>query len=155
MRSDSQSMLRYRSDSTTVSGKAKRSAWGRGIGMQLVRYIIVGVVTNVFIFGAYLLLTGAGAGHKLAMTTLYAVGTLQSFVWNRSWTFEHRGAGRSSLSRFIVAYFCGYLLNWIGLYVLVDHLRLPHQLVQGGLIIAVALFLFGIQRHWVFRSREN
>jgi putative flippase GtrA len=100
----------------------------------------------------YLLITGLGAGHKITMSGLYAVGVLQTFAFNRNWSFRHRGHLRSAAVRYVLAYAAGYVLNLLVLLVLVDHWGLPHEIVQGGMIVFLAVFLFLLQRYWVFSS---
>ncbi len=123
--------------------------WRSSVAWQLRRYAIVGIATNVVVFLAYLVLTRYGLEHKMAMTSLYVLGTSQAYLLNRHWTFAHRSRG--ALSRFIIAYATGYLLNWLGLCMFVDRLGMQHQLVQGFLVATIALLLFHIQRRWVFR----
>lgn len=119
--------------------------------VQLSRYVVVGLMSNAIGYLLYLLLTTLGLGHKTAMTLLYVIGTLQTFIFNKRWTFEHDGATRTALIRYIVAYAFGYLLNLFVLLVLVDRLGLPHQWVQGLMIFTLATMLFLLQRYWIFR----
>ncbi len=119
--------------------------------IQGLRFIIVGVASNLVLYLFYLTLTTLGLGYKTAMTLLYAVGVLQTFFFNKRWTFEHDGATHAALLRYIVAYAFGYLLNLLVLLVLVDRLGLPHQWVQGVMIITLAAMLFLLQRYWIFR----
>lgn len=120
----------------------------------LLRYGLVGVTTNSLGYGAFLLLAnGCGLDSKLAMSVVFVGATLLAFRWNRRWTFDHRGRAGPALRRHLVSYGIGYLLNLAGLAVLVDHLHWPHEWVQLGLIIAVAGFLFLLQRIWVFPAQ--
>jgi putative flippase GtrA len=122
---------------------------------QLLRYIMVGVGSNVILYLAYLLLTGLGLGHKTAMTLSYGVGILQTFLLNRSWTFGHQGHIRSAFIRYIVIYLLGYLVNFSGLYIFVDVFGFAHQLIQGVMIIIVAVLLFVLLRLWVFDKHNE
>ena len=122
---------------------------------QLLRYAMVGLISNVILYLAYLLLTSFGLGHKTAMTFLYVVGILQTFLLNRRWTFNHNGKVHSTFIRYVITYAMGYLINLIALYILVDRYGLPHQVIQGVLIFAVAVFLFLLQKFWVFRNTQN
>lgn len=117
---------------------------------QLIKYGVVGVASNGVLYLLYLLLTYLGLGHKTAMTLLYVVGVLQTYFFNRNWTFSHGGHVGVSLARYVAAYGLGYLVNLVALMVLVDRLGLPHRWVQGGMIFAVAGLLFLLQRYWVF-----
>lgn len=118
---------------------------------QGLRYAFVGLASNLVLYLLYLLLTTAGLGHKSAMTILFALGTLQTFGLNKRWTFEHRGFVHSTFVKYIAAYCLCYLLNLVALLILVDHLGLPHQGVQGVMILALAIMLFMLQKLWVFR----
>ena len=124
------------------------------ITTQAFRYTVVGLVSNAILYLGYLGLTWAGMGHKLAMSLLYAVGVLQTFVFNKRWSFKHDGATRTALVRYVTAYACGYLLNLVVLMTLVDGLGLPHQWVQGAMICFLAGMLFLLQRHWIFRTLD-
>ena len=119
---------------------------------QLIRYGIVGVTANLALYLSYLLLTYAGVGHKTAMTGLYILGTIITFIANKAWTFKHRGSGVSSFMRYIIAYFSGYMTNFLGLYFLVDILLYRHEIVQLIMLFVVAIQLFMLQRLWVFKS---
>lgn len=126
------------------------------IHVQLSRYVVVGLVSNAIGYLLYILLTTLlGVGHKTAMTLLYVIGTLQTFIFNKSWTFTHRGGTCQSLLRYLIAYGGCYILNLALLYFLVDQIRLPHFLVQGIAILGIALLLFFLQRYWVFAPFQS
>lgn len=120
---------------------------------QLIRYGIVGVISNATGYILYLVITAFGTEHKLAMTLLYAVGVAQTFIFNRRWTFCSEGAAGPSLVRYVVAYALGYLINYLTLLLLVDRFGIPHQLVMAVLIVVMAIYFFLAQKFWVFRKR--
>jgi len=118
--------------------------------IQFVRYSAVGLATNVIGYLGYLALTHLGMGYKLAMSLLYAVGMLQSFVFNKKWSFRFDGAASPALMRYATAYAVGYVIQFLALILLVDQMGLPHQWVMGLMIVVVAMVLFLAQRFWVF-----
>jgi putative flippase GtrA len=122
------------------------------IEAQFLRYAVVGLASNGLLFLLYLGLTGLGMGHKTAMTLLYAAGVLQTFVFNKRWSFRHGGAATPALVRYAAAYGIGYVVNYIALLVLVDRWGLPHQWVQFFMVGFIAVMLFALQRYWVFRT---
>ena len=117
---------------------------------QLFRYALVGIGSNVILYLVYLLLTSLGLGHKTAMTLVYLLGLVQTFIFNRQWTFEHRGAAQGALLRYLLVYLLGYLVNFAGLYALVDVAGFAHQLIQALMIMLVAALQFLLLRQWVF-----
>lgn len=118
---------------------------------QFIRYVLVGLASNVVIYGFYLMLTRFGMGPKTAMSLLYCLGVLQTFVFNKQWSFRFNGAATPALVRYATAYLIGYVIQLFSLMVLVDQMGLPHQLVMGSLILIMAVFLFVVQKFWVFR----
>ncbi|NCC30514.1 MAG: GtrA family protein [Chloroflexia bacterium] len=118
---------------------------------QAIRFGVVGLVSNILLYLLYLMLTATGVGHKSAMSLLFAVGTVQTFIFNKNWTFAHCGFLQASFFRYVAAYSLAYLLNLTALLILVDNLGYPHQAVQGVMILILALMLFLLQKYWVFR----
>jgi putative flippase GtrA len=125
---------------------------GRSTGAQLWRYAAVGIASNLVLYGAYLLLTRWGMPSKLAMTLLYALGVLQTFVFNKRWSFRSAGHTGPQFRRYCLAYAAGYAFNLSALFLAVDVLGWPHEVVQGILILVTALLLFLLQKFWVFRA---
>lgn len=123
--------------------------------VQGMRFAIVGLASNLILYLLYLGLTFMGLGHKTTMTLLYAMGILQTFFFNKHWSFNHDGATHTALMRYIAAYVFGYILNLVVLIVMVDHWGLPHQWVQGIMILSLAAMFFLLQKFWVFASSTD
>lgn len=122
------------------------------IRREFLKYVAIGLCTNLLLFILYLNLTSRGIGHLQAMTMAYILGVLISFVLNRNWTFANKGHWSPALLRYAAAYAFGYCFNFCMLYLLANVMSFPHQLVQGGLILITAVFLFLLQKYWVFRD---
>ncbi|WP_287497155.1 GtrA family protein [Pandoraea sp. CB10b_02] len=125
------------------------------LGRQFIRYIVVGLLSNLSGYLVYLLITHFGGTPKVTMTLLYAVGATVGFFGNRQWTFEHDGTWLSSGLRYIMAHSVGYGINFAMLYALVDRLGYPHQWVQITAVFVVAGFLFLAFRYFVFAKRRR
>ena len=119
--------------------------------VQFSRYAIVGLVSNAMLFVLYLALTGLGLGHKLSMTACFIIGVIQTFLFNKNWTFSYGFDFGGSFLRYWAGYLSAYVINLIMLFVFVDYMQFPHQIVQGVAIILLALYLFLLQKVWVFR----
>lgn len=120
--------------------------------VQFLKYAGVGLVSNLFLYIVYLCLTYLGMAPKFAMTLLYGMGVLQTFVLNRRWTFQHDGPARAALFRYGLSYLAGYVINFVALLVLVDMQHWPHEAVQGVMIAVLAVILFLLQKFWVFAA---
>jgi putative flippase GtrA len=125
------------------------------LAAQGLRYVVVGAASNAALYCVYLLLTRLGVGPKSAASALYAVGVIQTFHFQRRWTFSHEGRCADSLARYLAAYFLCYLGNMAALRYFVDVLGWRHEAVQAGAIVVFALVLFLLQRFWVFRARPE
>lgn len=120
------------------------------ITAQFTRYAIVGLASNFILYILYLALTELGMGYKSAMTLLYVVGVAQTFIFNKKWSFRHGGNVAGAFTRYTSVYAAGYALNLFALWLFVDRMVFPHQIVQGIMIVTLAVFLFLAQKYWVF-----
>lgn len=121
---------------------------------QFLRYAAVGLVSNGIGFFLYLLLTGAGLFPKVSMLLLYVLGVVQSFIFNKKWTFNHHGDQIAIFIRYFIVYFFGYFINLCALIIFVDRFGYPHQFVQFTMIPVIAIFIFLMQKIWVFRVQQ-
>jgi putative flippase GtrA len=115
----------------------------------------VGLISNISLYIFYLVLTEFIFGPKASMTIAFALGVLQTFVFNKRWTFSHRGFLRQTFVKYLVTYGIAYLLNLLGLVFFVDRLGYPHQLVQAIAVITLAVMLFITLRVWVFCNTSD
>jgi putative flippase GtrA len=122
---------------------------------QIVRYAIIGLLLNAALYGAYLWLTHELMGSREAMTLTYGSGVLVGFVLNRKITFRHDGGNAGALLRYFASYLIGYAINFAALWLLVGHLGIRHQIVQGGMTVTLPIMLFTLQRYWVFPARSS
>ena len=119
---------------------------------QLLKYALVGLISNASGYALYLLLTDQGCPPKLAMTALYTTGALIGFLGNRRLTFSYRGGIVGSGIRFVLVQAGGYAINLCLLVVLVDGVGYAHQWVQAAAILMVAGYLFVALKFFVFKA---
>ncbi len=119
---------------------------------QLMRYGVVGVLSNGIGYLLYLLLTWLGMEYRMAVTVLFAVGVVQTFFFNKSWSFGHTGGTKAAMLRYWAVYGAAYFLNVTALTALVEFVGLPHQIAQAILVFLIAGLIFLALRLWVFRS---
>lgn len=119
---------------------------------QLIRYGLVGLISNIAIYFIYLLITYLGLEPKIAMTLMFSLGAYIGFVGNRKWTFTHQGDASKAVFRFFVAYFVAYILNFFCMWITVDRMGMPHYLVQAVNIVVISALLFIAQKYWIFAT---
>jgi putative flippase GtrA len=108
------------------------------------------LATNGLGYALYLLLTYNGIEPKLAATICFVAGVAVGFILNRNWSFGDPTRMRHTLPRYAVAYAIAYLVNILGLYLLVDVFGYFHQIVQLVLALVIACGLFVAQKLWIF-----
>ena len=117
---------------------------------QLISYAIIGVVSNISGYLIYLLLTFFFVGPKMAMTAVYLTSAIIGFLGNQRWTFSHNGRVLPTIVKYVLAQSLGYSINFVILFIFVDRMSYPHQLVQAIAIGVVAIFLFLFLKKIVF-----
>lgn len=81
---------------------------------QALRFLVVGACNTLIDAGLYFLFTrwlGLGGLPALAKALSYSAGVLNSFYWNRAWTFRSRASARTSLLPFVLVNLASVLLN--------------------------------------------
>jgi putative flippase GtrA len=117
----------------------------------LTRFILVGVISNGVAFVAYLLLALV-IQPVVAMTFLYGVGFIVSFIGNRSFTFNHKSALVPTVLRFTLMHLVLYTLRYSMFDYFVAYLCLPHQLVQAALTVILAILSYTASKRFVFQT---
>ena len=135
---------------TVTEGRGASSKWG-----QLLRYGLVGLATNLAGYCVYLLLTAFVLPPKVTMTLLYTTGAVLGFIGNRQFTFRHKGKLPRAALRYTLAHLLGWAMNYMLLYIFVDRLGHPHQLVQAVAVVVIAGYLFVALRYFVFPAQIN
>jgi putative flippase GtrA len=118
---------------------------------QFLKYGLVGASNTVLTFVIYSALVLAHVDYLAALLLGYFVGSLNSYILNRRWTFRaghlaHAVAG----TRFAVVQACAILANLGLLYLFVHDLHLPRIASQAILTIPVLAVTFFINRAWSF-----
>lgn len=123
-----------------------------GTVRQLIRFGVVGATSNAALYVVYLIMTTFGVSPLLAMTSVFVLGVICTFAFNRQYTFHHGGAVAQSVIRYASVYCAAYILSAGVLTLLVEVVGLPHRLVMLGVIVVTAALVFVLQKFWVFPS---
>ena len=121
-----------------------------GTANEILRFGVVGLGSNALLYLLYLAATAVGVEPKVAVSLIYLVGVLQTFILNKRWSFQHEGHVRRTAARYWVAYAFSYAANMVLLIIFVDVIGFDHRVVQGVLIAVIGLVLFALQKYWVF-----
>ena len=109
---------------------------------QVVRFGLVGVLNTSLDAALYFLLVGSGLLPHLLLAKgfSYSIGVLNSFVWNKTWTFKSRLESRRIFVPFVMANLLAIGINVGVMYLALYLLELPDP---GALALATgATFLW-------------
>jgi putative flippase GtrA len=122
---------------------------------QALKFGLVGVLNTALDWGVYYLLTrfaGMGGLATLAKAISYSVGVLNSYFWNRRWTFGSQAGAGKTLLPFILVNLVGTGINTAALALATGPLKLPEL---PGLLLATGAALawnFAASKFLVFKK---
>lgn len=125
----------------------------RGI-RQFIKFGIVGVSSTVIDWGIYLLLTRIfGIYYLMAKILSFGVAVLNSYIWNRRWTFRSNDPQKlRQFIKFLTISIVGLVLNSTIMFIAVDKLKY-HDII--GLVLAtgiVTIWNFLANKFYTFKS---
>ena len=111
----------------------------RGV-RQFIKFGIVGASSTVIDWGIYLLLTRLfGVFYLMAKILSFGVAVLNSYIWNRRWTFRSNDPAKlRQFIKFLTISIVGVVLNTLIMFIAVDKFKL-HDIY--GLVLATAIVM--------------
>ena len=137
-----------------IVGAARRSPLPDSI-VQIAKFMTVGVLNTAIDAGTYLVLTrwlGFGPALILAKGIAYAVGMLNSFFWNRSWTFGARGNIWRAAGLFTLTHVFALAINAGTMALVLDVMQLPEITALGAATAASFVWNFVLNKLAVFKE---
>jgi putative flippase GtrA len=121
----------------------------------MLKFGFVGLLNTGVDFAVFTVLTLWDVPLLIAQCISYACGVLNSFIMNRTWTFQHRGQYTRQLIKFIAVNLLTLLITY-GLLVLFNRnlgwSMLFSKLIATGMSLIVN---FAGSRLWVFRETNQ
>jgi putative flippase GtrA len=126
---------------------------GRPVLIQFLKFGIVGISNTLLTFAVYtLLLKVFGVWYLAASAIGFAVGTINSFLLNRRWTFRGHVGDALTPVRWTVVQCTGLGVNLGLLYLLVHDAGVDKLLAQAFATAVVTVSTFFANRAWTFRA---
>jgi putative flippase GtrA len=119
---------------------------------QWLRFAIVGAANTLLSWCVYAVLEHAGVHYLLASGLAFTVGAVNSYAFNRRWTFRSRGRRTPEAVRFGVVQCVGLAVDVSLLYVLVHHVSVHHLVAQALVFPVASAVTFTLSRGWAFRA---
>jgi putative flippase GtrA len=123
--------------------------------VQAVKFGAVGVLNTALDLGLYFVLTrwlGLGALPVVAKSISYSAGILNSFLWNKYWTFQSKSGTWATLLPFIVTNLVGLGINTGMLQLCLKIFGMPELVALGLATLSTLAWNFIISKFVVFRK---
>lgn len=124
------------------------------LARQEFRFLIVGGINTAVGYGAYALFIFLGFDYLFAFTLATIIGVVNSYLWNRFFTFRSRSKALGEISRFALVYLVSFCAGLLFLKVIVGWLGI-NQYLAGilNIIVTTAISWFG-HKNFSFKSKE-
>lgn len=121
--------------------------------IQFLKFGIVGV-SNTLLTAAtiWILLKELHCSDYFANIIGYLVGVVNSFVWNRKWTFESKTKVSETIYKFIGIFGVCYLFQLGNLYLLLHYTHIDPYVSQLLSIVVYTFLNFGLNKFYTFKS---
>ena len=122
---------------------------------QIAKFMTVGVLNTAIDAGAYLILTrwlGFNSALVLAKGIAYVVGMLNSFFWNRSWTFGDSGNVWRAAGLFTLTHIFALAINAGTMAFVLNVMQLPEIIALGAATAASSICNFVLNKLVVFKE---
>ena len=123
--------------------------------VQAIKFSFVGVLNTVVDLGGYFILTrwlGMANLEVAAKSISYSAGILNSFFWNRSWTFRSKTRFWITLLPFVAVNLVGLAINTGVMQLGLKILGLPELISLGMATVSTLAWNFILSKFVVFRK---
>lgn len=116
------------------------------------RFLFVGGLNTIIGYGSYALFLLLNINYLIANTLSTIIGVINSYIWNRNFTFKSKANIKSELAKFISVYLVSYLISMLSIYILVSKLGIDKYI--GGLLNLVITTLISYFGHKNFSFKR-
>jgi len=103
------------------------------INKEFIRFLVVGLINTISTYLIYLLLLFA-LSYDISYTLSYLAGIVISYYLNSYYVFKEKISIKKFL-KYPIVYVVQYVINLLGLYILVEYLNIPKEVVPLIVII--------------------
>lgn len=108
------------------------------------RFLIVGAINTLVGYGAYALLLSLNVNYLISVTLSTIGGVINSYIWNRYFTFRSKSRAASEIARFALVYLVSYCSSLVFLYFFVEIFGInPYVSGVINIIITTTISWFG------------
>lgn len=133
----------------------KRKGVLAGLMSQPVKFGLVGALNTVVGYMSYLLLLALSSNYVFSLALGHGVAIVNSFIWNKRWTFRSKGETKGEAARFLLVYAFTFVANLLALALMVERLGWDPRYSQALLLIVMPAVAFLAHRWWSFDLGED
>jgi len=121
--------------------------------IQFLKFGIVGISnTLITALTIWLFLKVLHCSDYFANFTGYILGLINSFIWNRKWTFESKTKVSATLFKFIATFAISYLFQLGNLYLLLHYTHIDPYFCQLLSIVVYTILNFVLNKTYTFKN---
>jgi putative flippase GtrA len=121
--------------------------------IQFIKFGIVGISNTLLTaLTIWCLLKVLHCSDYVSNLTGYIVGLLNSFIWNRKWTFKSKTKVSATLFKFILTFVVSYLFQLGNLYLLLHFTHIDPYICQLLSIVVYTVINFILNRNYTFKN---
>ena len=113
---------------------------------RFIKFISVGLLNTLVTYITFYLLLSLGINYKVAATVGYILGILNSYIWNKYWTFKSKKTIKVEFAKFIIVYLFSYIVNIITLTIFVEIFDMIPEIGEiFGISLATIISYLGLK----------
>jgi len=121
--------------------------------VQFIKFGIVGVVNTLLTaLTIWILLKVFYCSDYVSNITGYIVGLVNSFIWNRKWTFASNTKVKDTVLKFIITFAISYCIQLGNLYILLNYSGIDPYICQILSIGVYTIANFTINKYYTFKN---
>ena len=117
---------------------------------ELFKYGITGIILNLSGYLTYIILTSYGIDPKLTVILIAPIFIFFTFIIQKNYIFYSKKKSFLIAINYLVLCVIGNLINIFFLYVFVDLLSFPHQIIQFLSMIIIGLMFYLCLKYYIF-----
>lgn len=147
--------MRKLKEGLSISSTKKSTLNKRETTHQFIKFSLIGFLNTAVHYGVFVFLYRYMSIYYLAASvTGYIAGLINSFIFNKKWTFKTRGMRTDiEFMKFVVVNFVALLANVGSMGFLVSYMNIMPELAQLISVMFTVMINFWGNKFWTFRLK--
>jgi putative flippase GtrA len=118
---------------------------------QLIKYSIIGIFNTLIGLGViYIAYNTLKLNYIISNVIGYLFGLINSFIWNRKWTFHSSKSKLNSVMPFLTVFIISYIGNIVCVIISIDYLKIDPNIAQLFGVIGYSTLNFLLNKFYTF-----